>query len=287
MKKSLLCIGLDSDYEKLPEAIKKNNSLEKSIFNFNKEIIDSTHDLVLAYKPNTIFYTAYGISGLKALKKTNEYIKKKYPKISIIADCKRSEMFRGAELTAKELFEELLFDAFTVTPWFGHDTIEPYQQYKDKAVFILCHDSNPSAPEIQDVELKNGKFLYEYVTELVQKKWNKNRNVFIEAGLTFPRQLQQIRRISGDDMIILSVGLGLQGGKLEDIVYGLNAKGTNLIIGTSRDIIFASQDKDFSDKARDKAKEIYNNINIIRSKFVKTSLSWYNSVHEPVRRQRK
>jgi len=264
MNKSLLCIGLDSDYEKLPEAVKKNNSLEKSIFDFNKEIIDSTHDLVLAYKPNVVFYSAYGISGLKALRRTNEYIKNKYPKISIIADCKRSEMLRSAELAAKELFDEFLFDALTVTPWFGYDTIEPYQQYKDKAVFILCHDSNPSAPEIQDIELKSGKLLYEYVTELVQKKWNRNGNVFIEAGLTFPRQLKQIRKISGDDMIILSVGLGRQGGKLEDIVYGLNTKGTNLIVSASRDIIFASQDKDFSIKARGKAKEICDNINIIR-----------------------
>lgn len=271
MKKSLLCIGLDSDYERLPESIKKNNSLEKSIFDFNKKIIDSTHDLVLAYKPNVVFYSAYGISGLKALKKTNEYIKNKYPNIAIVADCKRSEMFRGAELTAKELFKEFLFDAFTVTPWFGYDTIEPYQQYKDKAVFILCHDSNPSALEIQNVELKSGQFLYEYVTELIRKKWNRNGNVFIEAGLTFPRQLKQIRKISGDDMIILSVGLGHQGGKLKDIIYGLNTKGSNLIVSASRDIIFASQDKDFSVKARDKAKEIYDNISIIRRKFVKTS----------------
>lgn len=273
MKKSLLCIGLDSDYERLPETIKKNNSIEKSIFDFNQKIIDSTHDLVLAYKPNVVFYSAYGISGLKALKKTNEYIKNKHPNIAIIADCKKSEMLRGAELTAKELFEEFLFDAFSVTPWFGYDTIEPYQHYKNKAIFILCHDSNPSAPEIQDVKLKSGQFLYEYVTELVQKKWNKNGDVFIEAGLTFPRQLKQIRKISGDDMIILSVGLGHQGGKLEDIVYGLNTKGSNLIVSSSRNIIFASQDKNFHVKARDKAKEIFDNINIIRSKFVKTSLS--------------
>lgn len=273
MKKSLLCVGLDSDYDKLPETIKKNNSVEKSIFDFNKKIIDSTHDLVLAYKPNVVFYSAYGISGLKALKKTNEYIKKKYPKISIIADCKRSEMFRGAELAAKELFEEFLFDAFTVTPWFGYDTIEPYQQHKDKAIFVLCHDSNPSAPEIQDVKLKSGQFLYEYVAELIHKKWNRGGDVFIEAGLTFPRQLKQIRIICGDDMIILSVGLGRQGGRLEDIVYGLNTRGSNLIVSSSRDIIFASRDKDFHVKARDKAKEIFDNIDIIRSKFVKTSLS--------------
>lgn len=273
MNKSLLCIGLDSDYERLPEAVKRNNTLEKSIFDFNKEIIDSTHDLVLAYKPNTVFYSAYGISGLKALRRTNEYIKNKYPKMTIIADCKRSEMFRGAELTAKELFKEFLFDAFTVTPWFGYDTVEPYQQYKDKAVFVLCHDSNPSAPDIQNVELKNGKFLYEYVAELIHKKWNRNGNVFIEAALTFPRQLKQIRKISGDDMIILSVGLGSQGGKLGDIIYGLNTKGSNLIVSASRDIIFASQDKDFSVKARDKAKKICGNINIIRKEFVKTSLS--------------
>jgi len=272
MNNSLLCVGLDSDYEKLPDVVKKNSTLEESIFNFNKEIIDSTYDFVSAFKINVVFYAGYGISGLKALRKTNQYIKKYYPAIQIIADCKRSEMLRSAELAAKELFEEFLFDAFTVTPWFGYDTVEPYKKYKDKAIFITGHDSNPTAPEIQEVELKNGQFLYEYVAELIHKKWVQSGNVFIEAGLTYPKQLKKIREICGDEMIILAVGLGPQGGKLEDIVYGLNSKGNNLIISASRDIIFASLDKDFSVKARDKAKEISENINIIRREFVNSSL---------------
>lgn len=273
MNKSLLCIGLDSDYERLPSIIKKNNSLEKSIFNFNKEIVDHTHDLVIAYKPNLVFYSGYGIPGLKALKRTNEYIKSKYPDIIIIADCKRSEIFRSAELAAKEIFDVLLFDALTITPWFGYDTIEPYQHYKDKAVFVLCHDSNPSASDIQDVKLNNGKFLYEYITELVNQKWSKRGNVFIEAALTFPKQLKHIRKISGDDMIILSVGLGSQGGKIENIMNGFNTKGSNIVVSSSRSIIFSSQGKDFSFKARSKAKEVFYSISNARKIFAKTKLS--------------
>ncbi|MBI3282858.1 hypothetical protein HYZ70_02170 [Candidatus Curtissbacteria bacterium] len=107
MTRSLLCVGLDSDYEKLPEVVRKNHSLERSIYLFNKHIVDATHDLVVAYKPNIVFYSGYGIDGLKALRKTNQYIKMRYPNITIIADCKRSEMLRSAELAAKELFEEI------------------------------------------------------------------------------------------------------------------------------------------------------------------------------------
>lgn len=264
MSKSLLCVGLDSDYEKLPAIIKKNNTLEKSIFNFNKEIIEATYDLAISYKLNVVFYSSYGIDGLKALIKTNEYIKANYPHLKIIADCKTSEMLRSAELAAKELFDEFLFDAITVTPWFGFDTIEPYLKYKDKAVFVPCHDSNPSACDIQDVKLRNGKYLYEYVTELVCQKWNRNGNIFLEAGLTYPRQLKKIRQISGDAMIILIVGLGTQGGKLIDIVYGLNSKSSNLIISASRSIIFASSNKNFAVEARQEAKKICLKINKIR-----------------------
>ena len=269
MKSSLLCVGLDSDYKRLPEIIKKNNTLVKSILKFNKEIIEATHDLVIAYKLNTTFYSGFGIDGLKALRLTNQYIKKKYPEVKLIADCKVSEMGRGAELAGKELFEEFLFDAFTLTPWFGYDTVKPYLSYKDKAVFVLCHDSNPSAVEIQDVKLQEGKLLYEYATELICKKWNIKKNIFIEAGLTYPYQLKKIREISGDDMIILSVGFGPQGGRIENIRHGLNSKANNLILSASRSIIFASQRKDFSIRARESAEKINSEIYRVRREFVR------------------
>jgi orotidine-5'-phosphate decarboxylase len=151
-KQSNICVGLDSDFEKLPDVVKKNSSLSAAVFQFNKEIIDATAEITPAYKLNIVCYAGYGIDGLKAMLETNKYIKKNHPNIKIIADSKRSEMKRTAELAAKELFDEFLFDATTMTPWFGFDTVELFLKYKDKAVFMLCHDSNPTAGDIQDLK---------------------------------------------------------------------------------------------------------------------------------------
>jgi len=246
--KSYICVGLDSDFEKLPEIVKKNNSLEKAIYIFNKAIIDATSDITSVYKLNNSFYAGYGIAGLKALQKTNKYIKKNYPEIKIIADCKRSEMKRSAELVAKEIYDELLFDAFTVTPWFGFDTLEPFQSYQGKAVFVLCHDSNPSAGEVQDIKLANGQFLYEHVTELVCQRWNKSGNVLMECPLTYPKVLKKIVKLTPSDQFFLIAGLGAQGGDISDLVV---LKKHNFVVNASRSVIFASSNKDFDQKSRD------------------------------------
>lgn len=196
---SLLCIGLDSDFVRLPARFKKMG-IKNGVIAFNKEVIKKTHQFAAAFKPNMVFYAGYGINGLRALWQTNNYLKKNFPDIPIIADCKRSEMGRSGMLAAKEIFEEFLFDALTVTPWFGFDTIEPYLKYKDKGVFVLCKDSNPTAGEIQDLEIvKRGKKrkLFEIVTDLVVTKWNKSRNVFCEGPLTYPKDLARIREIAG------------------------------------------------------------------------------------------
>ena len=246
--KSYICVGLDSDFEKLPEIVKKNNSLEKAIYIFNKAIIDATSDITSVYKLNNSFYAGYGIAGLKALQKTNKYIKKNYPEIKIIADCKHSEMKRSAELVAKEIYDELLFDAFTVTPWFGFDTLEPFQSYQGKAVFVLCHDSNPSAGEVQDIKLANGQFLYEHVTELVCQRWNKSGNVLMECPLTYPKVLKKIVKLTPSDQFFLIAGLGAQGGDISDLVV---LKKHNFVVNASRSVIFASSNKDFDQKSRD------------------------------------
>jgi len=246
--KSYICVGLDSDFEKLPEIVKKNNSLEKAIYIFNKAIIDATSDITSVYKLNNSFYAGYGIAGLKALQKTNKYIKKNYPEIKIIADCKRSEMKRSAELVAKEIYDELLFDAFTVTPWFGFDTLEPFQSYQGKAVFVLCHDSNPSAGEVQDIKLANGQFLYEHVIELVCQRWNKSGNVLMECPLTYPKVLKKIVKLTPSDQFFLIAGLGAQGGDISDLVV---LKKHNFVVNASRSVIFASSNKDFDQKSRD------------------------------------
>jgi len=247
-KQSYICVGLDSDFEKLPEIVKKNNSPEKAIYIFNKAIIDATSDITSVYKLNNSFYVGYGFAGLKALQKTNKYIKKNHPEIKIIADCKLSEMKRSAELVAKEIYDELLFDAFTVTPWFGFDTLEPFQSYQGKAVFVLCHDSNPSAGEVQDIKLANGQFLYEHVTELVCQKWNKSGNVLMECPLTYPKILKKIVKLTPRDQFFLIAGLGAQGGDISDLVV---LKKHNFVVNASRSVIFASSNKDFDQKSRD------------------------------------
>lgn len=264
MDQNILCIGLDSDYDKLPQLVKKNNSIEDAIFSFNKALVDATNEFAVAYKQNVVFYSGFGIEGLKALKKTNEYVKDKYPGIALIADCKRSEMLRSGQLAAKEIFEEFLFDSLTVTPWFGYDTVAPYVKYADKGVFLLCHDSNPTASEIQQLKLKNGRYLYEEVTQILRDKWNKTGNVFAEAGLTYPKELKRVREIAGEDMIILSPGLGAQGGEIEDVKFGMNKKGNNLIVAVSRSIIFASEEDNFAEKARETTSKLHNDLNSIR-----------------------
>ncbi len=247
IKKSHICVGLDSDYEKLPDIVKKNNTLGKALFIFNKAIIDSTADIASLYKMNNSFYAGYGIEGIKTLKKTNEYIKKNYPEIRIIADCKRSEMKRSAELVARELFDELLFDAFTITPWFGFDTLEPFLHCEGKAAFVLCHDSNPSAGEVQDVVLKNGDFLYEHVTKLVCNFWNKTGNILIECPLTYPKVLKRVIDLSPTDQFFLIAGLGAQGGDINDLRA---LRGRNFIVNASRSVIFASDRDNFAEESR-------------------------------------
>lgn len=257
-KSSNICVGLDSDFDKIPDSCKKNASMTDAIFTFNKEIIEATHDIAPTYKLNLVFYAGFGIDGLIALKKTNEYLKKQYPSIKIIADSKRSEMKRTAELAAKELFDEFLFDATTVTPWFGFDTIEPFLAYKDKAVFMLCHDSNPSAGDLQDLELKSGEKLYEYLTKMVIQDWDKIGNILLEGPLTYPSILKTIHDMAPHDQFFLAAGLGAQGGTIEDLK--LFTDKNRFVVNASRSIIFASAGADFAEKAREQTDSYRNQI---------------------------
>jgi orotidine-5'-phosphate decarboxylase len=248
-KQSNICVGLDSDFEKLPDVVKKNSSLSAAVFQFNKEIIDATAEITPAYKLNIVCYAGYGIDGLKAMLETNKYIKKNHPNIKIIADSKRSEMKRTAELAAKELFEEFLFDATTLTPWFGFDTVEPFLKYKDKAVFMLCHDSNPTAGDIQDLKLKSGETVYQYLTKLVNNVWNLNGNILVEGPLTYPNILKNLVDLSPQDQFFLAAGLGAQGGNIEDLKIFPDKD--RFVINASRSVIFASPAEDFAEKARE------------------------------------
>jgi len=240
-KASNVCVGLDSRYDLLPDFVKQGTSVSEAIFSFNKEVITSTSNCAAAYKSNIAFYAAFGHEGLEALRLTNQFLKENFPEIPRLADCKRSEMGQSVEMVKKEIFDWLLFDCVMVTPWFGFDTIKDYLDDDSKGVCVYAHDSNPSAPEIQAVKLENGLLLYEYLCQLITDKWNKNNNVFIEVGATYPEALKRSRKIVGEEMVILTAGVGAQGGKLIDLKGQFGKNGDRLLVNSSRGIIFAGE----------------------------------------------
>lgn len=237
---SHVCVGLDSRYDKIPEFISKKYTISQSIFEFNKLIIGATAHIAIAYKSNVVFYAGFGQDGLAGLRLTNEYLLREYPEIPRLADCKRSEMDETITMVKQEIFDWLKFDCIMVTPWFGYDTVNGYLDDPSHGVIVYIHDSNKTAEEIQDVELKDGRRFYEYVAERVIKHWNKNSNIFVEAGATYPKQLRKVREIVGQDMPILTAGIGIQGGRIDDLkgVFGKNNK--RLLVNSSRGIIFSS-----------------------------------------------
>lgn len=247
--------------QKLDISIKKNNSLlcvglDNSDFEFNKKIIDQTHDLVCAYKPQIAFYEAAGIEGLKSLKKTVDYLKKHHPAIPLICDAKRSDIASTMEQYASSLFDYYGFDAATVSPYLGFDSLEPFLKRKDKGIIILCRTSNKNASDFQDL-LINGEPLYLKVARKVVE-WNKQyKNCLMVVGATWPEELKLIRKIA-PDMFFLVPGIGTQGGDLErTLKYGLTKQNSGLIIHSSRSITYASN-------PRQKAQELRKTINRYR-----------------------
>lgn len=262
---SPLCIGLDPDLEKIPKHLLAEND---PIFSFNKIIIDSTFDLVCSYKPNIAFYEAYGIDGLKSLKKTIDYLKSNFKNIPIILDAKRGDIGNTAKMYAKSLFDYWEADAVTVNPYLGLDAIEPFLKYKEKGIIILCRTSNPGAKDFQDTEVSIEFHLYQPLYIKVAKKaveWNKRYgNCLVVVGATWPEQLKKVREIA-TDMFFLVPGIGTQGADIKKIlVNGLRKDKSGLIINASRAVIYASYDKDFASYARKKALEYKKLINRYR-----------------------
>jgi orotidine-5'-phosphate decarboxylase len=257
---SLVCVGLDSDIDKMPEGFKQRESPQ---FEFNKAIIDATHDLVCCYKPNSAYYEAYGNKGLQELKQTCDYIRGIYPDIPIIIDAKRGDIGNTNNGYAKFVFEYLSADAITVIPYFGIEALAPFFAYDRKGIIIGCHSSNPGAKEFQELEI-NGKPLYHLVAEEIMRQHGDNPNTMIFMGATFPEELGTIRAIV-KDMTILAPGIGAQEGTIEKAVKaGLNTKKAGLIINSSRGIIFSSNGTDFAEKARVTAEKLRNEINNYR-----------------------
>jgi orotidine-5'-phosphate decarboxylase len=246
--KSLLCVGLDPDPELMPEA---------DILEFNKAIIDATRDLVCAYKPNLAFYEALGIEGLAILEKTIKYIPGDIP---IIGDAKRGDIGNTAKAYAKALFSTFGFDAATVNPYLGFDSVEPFISYHDKGIFLLCRTSNPGAADFQDLSFTTGLSLYEAVAQKA-KEWNIYNNIGLVVGATYPEELKEIRSIC-PEMYLLIPGIGAQGGDLAWAVnYGVDTQGEKAIFNVSRQILYASKGEDFAQAARNVAEKIRKQIN--------------------------
>jgi orotidine-5'-phosphate decarboxylase len=249
---SWLCIGLDPDPELIPAA---------EVLQFNKAIIEATSDLVCAYKPNLAFYEALGIEGLAILENTVKHVPDGIP---VIGDAKRGDIGNTAKAYARALFSVWGFDAATVSPYLGFDSIEPFVSYEDKGVFILCRTSNKGALDFQSL-LADGSPLYEIVAQKA-KQWDAHGNIGLVVGATYPEELKTVRAIC-PDMPLLIPGIGAQGGDVASAVsYGVDAKGENAIINVSRQILYASRGKDFARAARKMAEKVRNQINGYRSK---------------------
>jgi orotidine-5'-phosphate decarboxylase len=255
---SLLCVGLDPVLEKLPSVFQ---TITNPLF---ESIIDATVDLVCAYKPNSAFYEAAGAEGIEQLKLTCQYLKDYYPTIPIILDFKRADIGSTNAPYAALAFDYLEVDAVTIHPYLGQEAIQPFLDYAEKGIIVLCRTSNSGAGEFQDLEV-NGKKLYQYVAQAVSTKWNGNNNCLLVVGATYPDELAEVRQIIGDDMFMLMPGIGAQGGDIEaSVTAGKNSKGSGLIINSGRDIIYASNDGDFAEAAGKRARETRDIINQYR-----------------------
>lgn len=247
-KQSFLCVGLDSDINKIPKYLLE---FEDPILEFNKKIIDATKDLCVAYKPNIAFYESMGIQGWKTLKATLEYIPKN---IFTIADAKRGDIGNTANMYAKTFFETYNFDSVTIAPYMGEDSVTPFLSHKDKWGIVLGLTSNKGAFDFQFLDLKSGGQLYETVLKTTAT-WGNEENLMFVVGATKAESLLAIREIVPNHFLLVP-GVGAQGGSLSEVCkYGLNSD-CGLLINSSRGILYATSDESFADASRNVAKSI-------------------------------
>jgi orotidine-5'-phosphate decarboxylase len=256
---SLLCVGLDPNWHKIPEHLK---GLPEPIFEFCKSIVDSTHDLVCAYKPQIAYFAA--LQAEDQLEKTLDYVRETYPHIPIILDSKRGDIGSTAEMYAVEAFDRYKADAVTVNPYMGQDSAQPFLDRADRGTVLLCRTSNAGAGDIQDLEV-DGQPIYEKVARMISNDWNDNNNCCIVVGATWPEQMSRLREITGE-MPFLVPGVGAQGGDVEALVKaGQTANGKGLMINSSRGVIYAGNDENFAIAARKVAIETRDLINQFRN----------------------
>jgi orotidine-5'-phosphate decarboxylase len=254
---SLLCVGLDTLLDKIPYFLQ---SSENAIFEFNKRIIDATSDLVCAYKLNLAFYLSAGVKGIEALANTTRYIPRDIP---VICDAKFSDVGHVSKVNAKAIFETYSFDGVTLNPYLGRDGVQPFLEYEDRGIFLVCRTSNKTAEELQHLKC-NGLELFEVVARKAVE-WNEKGNLGLVVGALSPEVLKRAREIIGEEMQILIPGIGAQCGDLESAIkFGTNSKGERAIVNSARAIIYAGQAEDFDSAARKAAFTLKSEMNRLR-----------------------
>ncbi|HPF53002.1 MAG TPA: orotidine-5'-phosphate decarboxylase [Draconibacterium sp.] len=258
-KRSFLCVGLDTDIQKIPQHLLETSD---PVFSFNKEIIDATAEFTVAYKPNLAFYESQGSKGMMSLEKTVSYVKSKFPNIFLIADAKRGDIGNTSNLYARAFFGKQNYDAVTVAPYMGEDSVKPFMTYPEKWVILLALTSNAGASDFQFIEDKEtGDKLFETVLKKSQQ-WGTEENLMYVVGATKAEKLKEIRAIVPNHFLLVP-GVGAQGGSLQEVAHnGLNSK-CGLLVNSSRGIIYASSDVDFADKAKESGRKVQQEMEVL------------------------
>ena len=257
-KKSFLCVGLDSEFDKIPSCLKQTND---PIFAFNKSIVDATAKYTIAYKPNLAFYESLGITGWQSLEKTVKYIKENYPEIFLIADAKRGDIGNTSKMYAQAFFEKLPFDAVTVAPYMGEDSVSPFLSYPGKFVILLALTSNKGANDFQFQTNPEGEKLFEKVLKTSQNWANADQMMYV-VGATQAEMLTDVRKLVPNHFLLVP-GVGAQGGSLSEVAkYGMNNQ-CGLIVNSSRAIIFADSSENFAIRAEEEAKKVQQEMEIL------------------------
>ena len=257
-KKSFLCVGLDTDFNKLPKCITEDEEIQgaeaEMMFKFNQAIIDATAPYCVAYKPNLAFYESRGIDGMIAFENTIKYLKSHYPNHFIIADAKRGDIGNTSKMYAQTFFEEYNLDSVTVAPYMGEDSVKPFLEYEGKWVILLALTSNKGSHDFQLTEDKEGERLFEKVLKKSQE-WGNDENMMYVVGATQGQMFEDIRKVAPNHFLLVP-GVGAQGGSLQEVCkYGI-IKDCGLLVNSSRGIIYASNGEDFAEVAGQKAKEL-------------------------------
>ena len=257
-KKSFLCVGLDTDIDKLPECIINSEEIQgaetQMMFQFNKAIIDATAPYCVAYKPNLAFYESRGVEGMIAFENTIKYLKAHYPHHFIIADAKRGDIGNTSKMYAQTFFKEYNLDSLTVAPYMGEDSVKPFLEYEGKWVILLALTSNKGSFDFQLTEDKNGERLFEKVLKKSQE-WGNDENMMYVVGATQGKMFEDIRKVAPNHFLLVP-GVGAQGGSLQEVCkYGM-IKDCGLLVNSSRGIIYAGHGEDFAQVAAQKAKEL-------------------------------